>query len=189
MLFGEQPPRVVHARPGDVRVDIHAPGHHDHAAGVEPRSARRQLGDDAVALDAHIAHDAVCPPPVRGVVHRAAGDTQPRRFAHAPAPRRSRRAWMVTRAARDPPPSDGRSGKGTSSMRNAVPPSWIPALPVSTATAGWNVAVLARGPMATLRTPASAVVTGSGRVAGVPMTSAASTSPPASSAAALACGW
>src|SRR2546422_6736346 len=63
MLFGEQPPRVVHARPGDVRVDVHAPGHHDHAAGVEPRSARRQLGDDAVALDAHIAHDAVRPPP------------------------------------------------------------------------------------------------------------------------------
>src|SRR5207249_8264125 len=168
MLFREQPPGMIHARPGDRRVDVHATGHHDHAAGVEPRSARRQVGDDAVALDAHIAHDAVRPPrpprppSVRGVVHRAAGDAQPRGLAHAPS--RSRRARTVASVARAPS-SDGRRGNGTSSMRNAVPPSWIPATPASTATAGWNVAALARGPVPTLPTRASAVATGTGRVA------------------------
>src|SRR5439155_216154 len=34
VLFGEQPPGVVHARPADVRVDVHAAGHHHHAPGV-----------------------------------------------------------------------------------------------------------------------------------------------------------
>src|SRR5947208_1079883 len=185
MLFREQPPGMIHARPGDMRVDVDAAGHHDHAAGVESPSACRQLGYDAVALDAHVAHDAG-PPSVRGVVHRAAGDAQLRGLAHGPS--RSRRARMVTRAARAPS-NDGRRGNGTSSMRNAVPPSWIPATPASTATAGWNVAALARGPITTLRTRASAVATGTGRAAGAPMTSAASTSPAPSSAPPPVCGW
>src|SRR2546425_11196027 len=155
MLFGEQPPRVVHARPGTVRVDVHAPGHHDHAAGVEPRRARRELGHDAVALDAHIAHHAVRR--VRGVVHRAAGDPQPGGLAHTPS--RSRKARTVTSAARALP-SDGRSGRGTSSMRNAVPASWIPATPVSTATAGREGAAVAPGPTAAAPPPAGGVAAG-----------------------------
>ena len=73
-------------------------------------------------------------------------------------------------------------------MRNAVPASWIPATPVSTATAGRKVAALAPGPMATLRTRASGVATGSGSVAGEPTMSAASAAPPLSSAAAPAAG-
>ncbi len=120
-LLGDQPPRVVHARPGDVRVDIHAPGHHDEAAGIEPRRAGGQVGDDAVALDAHIAHGSVHA--VRRIVHRAAGDAEPGRRGHGAS--LSYRARTVSAAAaRGPSPeSAGRSGSGTSSIRNAVPPS------------------------------------------------------------------
>ena len=94
VLFGEQPPGVVHARPGDVRVHVHAAGHHHHAAGVQARSAHRHLCHDLVALDAHIAHDAVHP--VRRVVHRAARDPESRGLGHVRS--RSRSARTVTSA-------------------------------------------------------------------------------------------
>src|SRR2546422_2335466 len=38
VLLREQAPAVVDARPGDVRMDVHAARHDDHAAGVELRS-------------------------------------------------------------------------------------------------------------------------------------------------------
>src|SRR5207302_141884 len=150
VLFRKQPAALVDARTGDVRVDIDAARHHDHAPGVQSWGAGGKVGDDAVTLDAHVAHLAVHA--VRGIVHRAAADAELRSSAQAPSRSRNERSAP---AAVGGPASGGRSGRGTSSIRNAMPPSWIPATPVSTATAGWNVAVPARGPMATLGNPAS----------------------------------
>ena len=64
----------------------------------------------------------------------------------------------------------------------------MPATPVSAATTGFQSAALARGPIATVATAASPRATEPGNVAGAPITSAASTSPPASRSAAPACG-
>ena len=64
----------------------------------------------------------------------------------------------------------------------------MPATPVSTATAGWKSAALARGPIPTAGSRVSLLTTGAGTLAGEPITNAASTSPASSSAAAPACG-
>src|SRR5204863_3791099 len=183
VLFRQQPPGLIDARSGDVRMDIDAARHHDHPASVQTWRAGGKVGDDAVTLDAHVAHLAVHA--VRGIVHLPAADAQLRGGAHAPSRSRSERSVP---AAVGGPASGGRNGSGTSSIRNAVPPSWIPATPVSTATAGRNDAALARGPMATLGSRASPPTSGSGTLAAEPITQAASISPAATSAAAPAWG-
>src|SRR5216683_224104 len=154
-------------------------------SGVEPGRVSRQLRHDVVVLDAHVPHHAVHP--VRGVVYRAPGDPEAGGRGHAPSRSRRRRrvaaalgTWVCASA--------GLSGSGTSSIRNAVPPSWMPATPVSIATAGLKTAALARGPIATLGRPVSPRATESGSVCGAPTTSARSTAPLASNSAAPACG-
>ena len=127
MLLGQQPAGVVAARAGDVRVDVHAAGHHDHAARVERRRAGGQSLDDPAVLDADVPHLAV--DAVGRIVDGAAHDPEPLRCAHPVLPallahrtRREQRGQRCPRADRGRP-SGGRSGSGTSSMRYAMPPS------------------------------------------------------------------
>src|SRR6266540_1831195 len=134
VLLRLQPAPVVHARSRDVRVDVHAARHHDHAARIQSRCTGWQFGDDLPVFDANVADDAG--DSVRGIVHRAARNPQTLRLRHGDASLVARS--RTTTAAAGGPATEGRSGRGTSSMRNAIPPSWIPATPVSTATAGLN---------------------------------------------------
>src|SRR2546425_3050351 len=142
-------------------MDVHAARHDDHAAGVELGRLARQLGHDAAVLDAHVADGALRP--VRRVVHGPPRDPEPRLAHDGPWVRRAARA-RTTSAATEGPESAGRSGSGTSSMRNAMPPSWIPATPVSIATLGRNGAVLTRGPIAMVVTCPSAAATAGGHL-------------------------
>src|SRR2546422_11750359 len=187
VLLREQAPAVVDARPGDVRMDVHATRHDHHAAGVELGRVARQLGHDAPILDAHVADRAVRPLRASRVVHGAPRDPEPRLAHDRPLVRRAARA-RTTSAATEGPESAGRSGSARSSMRNAVPPSWIPATPVSIATLGRNGAALARGPMAMVVTCPSVAATSWGTPAGEPTRRATSISPRASRTAAPACG-
>src|SRR6202022_1838043 len=126
---------------------------HDHAARVERRRRRGKERDDAAVLDADVAHFTV--DAVRRIVHVAAGNAE---LAHGDAPPCMRRACTRSRTPRTTrctaprvsrePVSDGRRGSDTSSILSAVPPSWIPATPLSmTAAAPVASALsLARGP-------------------------------------------
>src|SRR4029078_5319774 len=125
MLVGNQAARMVAARAGEVRVDVHPAGHDHHAPRIERRYAGRQALDDTTPLDADVPDLAI--DSVGGVVDCAASDPEPLRGGHAVLPVRCarttpRRAASVSAAERGPP-SGGRSGSGTSSMRYAVPPS------------------------------------------------------------------
>ena len=64
-----------------------------------------------------------------------------------------------------------------SSARTAMPPSWMPATPVSTTTVAPSAFSLALGPTTTQGMVRSAPLTDSGTLAAVPTTSAASISP------------
>ena len=54
LILGYQPAREVERATGNVRVDVHAAGHHDHARRVDHAGARREIGvgDDAAIDDA-----------------------------------------------------------------------------------------------------------------------------------------
>ena len=56
LVLGDEAAREVERAAGDVRVDIHAAGHHDGAAGIDGASARGEigLGDDAAVSDAKV---------------------------------------------------------------------------------------------------------------------------------------
>ena len=76
LILGHQPAREVERATGNVRVDVHAAGHHDHARRVDHAGARREIGvgDDAAIGDAQIFDDAV--DAVRRIVDRATGDAK-----------------------------------------------------------------------------------------------------------------
>ena len=98
VLVRNQPARVVAARAGEMGVEVHPAGHHDHPAGVQLRRVGRETLDDAPVLDADVADLAV--DAVRGVVDRSAGDPEPHRIRR---PRTSRSsASRVSAAPRRP---------------------------------------------------------------------------------------
>src|SRR2546428_6517103 len=144
-------------------MDAPPPRHDHHAAGVELGRIARQLGHDVTVLDAHVADPAVRPRPpvVRRVVHRAARDPEPRLAHDRPFVRRAASA-RTTSVATAGPESAGRSGRARAAMRNAGPPPWIPATPVSIATVGRDGAAPRRGPGAIVATCPTAAATGWG---------------------------
>src|SRR5262245_21703127 len=148
MLLREQPAGLIHAAAHDVRVHVHAARHHHHALGIEPPRVGLHIRYDASILDTDVVHLSVNP--VRGIVDDSSHDADLLAGAHRAASRSARPC--TTDNAVVGPESGTASGRGTSSMRNAVPGSWIPATPVSTAITGANPAVLARGPIATVGT-------------------------------------
>ena len=114
VLIGDEATGVIAARAGEVRVDVHSAGHHDHTGGIERPHAGRERSDDAPVLDADVAQLAVHP--VGRVVDRAADDPKPV-GAHRARPRTARSS-----SSRDSPAACGCastevSGSGTSSMR------------------------------------------------------------------------
>ena len=116
VLLGDEPARVVAARAGEVRVDVHATGHDDHAARVERRRAGRQRRDDAAVLDADVAHLAV--DPVGRVVDRAADDPKPAVALIAPRGRAPAKRLQQQPAAS--PPRGARSPDGGERQRDVV---------------------------------------------------------------------
>jgi len=76
LVLGDEAAREVERAAGDVRVDIHAAGHHDGAAGIDGASARGEigLGDEAAVSNAKVRDDAV--DPVGGIVDRPTGDAK-----------------------------------------------------------------------------------------------------------------
>ena len=74
MVLRHQPAREVEGAAGDVRVNVHAARHHDHAACVDRARARGEIavGDDPAVRDAQILDHAV--DPVGRIVDGASGD-------------------------------------------------------------------------------------------------------------------
>ena len=98
VLVGNQAARVVAARAREVGVDVHAAGHHDHAARVERRRAGGQALHDPAVLDADVADLAV--DAVGRIVDGAARDPEPFRAAHAVLPVRRARTAREQRGQR-----------------------------------------------------------------------------------------
>ena len=81
VLLGCQPARGVDLRPRDVRVDVDAARHHDHAARVDPRRVVGHVLDDLAVAQADVAH--LAGHAVGRVVDAPAGDAE--RHASRPA--------------------------------------------------------------------------------------------------------
>src|ERR687898_1504195 len=117
-------------------MNVHPSRHDDHAASVESRCTLRHIGNHAPVLDADVSYFTVHA--IRRVIQSSAGYSKPPDAGHTDpalsrmAPCSASSTSTVERVA----VSGGRSESGTSSIRYPVPPSWIPATPVSMATAG-----------------------------------------------------
>ena len=97
VLLGREPARGVDLRPGDVRVDVDAARHHDHAARVDPRRVLGHVVDHLAVAQADVAH--LAGHAVGRVVDAPAGDAE-RHAASAREPPGDRREHLLVARAR-----------------------------------------------------------------------------------------